>query len=77
MRHGHEISPAWRGAPWNRRAVPDWTPVPSEGAEAPRMVVPLALSVLLGLALGATIVAGLAREDRARFDRLMTATRAG
>ena len=77
MRHQHEITPAWRGAPWGRRRRFDWDDTPEAEPEAPRFWVPLGLSVALGLALGATIVAGLARDDRARFEALMAAVRAG
>ncbi len=76
MRQVHEISPAWRGAPWGKRVARDWAD-PEPEPEAPHVWLPLGLAVALGLALGATIVAGLAREDRARFEALMAAVQAG
>ena len=77
MRQLHEISPAWRGAPWNRRRRSDWDETPEAEPEAPHFWVPLGLAVALGLALGATVVAGLARQDRARFEALMASVNAG
>ena len=71
MRPLHEISPAWRGAPWNRRRRADWDATPETPPAAPHVWVPLGLSVALGLALAATVVAGLARQDRARLEALM------
>ena len=76
MQHGHELSPAWRGAPWGKRIIPDWAASPDATPDAPHVWLPLGLSIALGVALGVTVAAGLARQDRARFDALMASVQA-
>ena len=66
----HEISPAFRGAPWDRRREYDWD-APEPAPTPPRPWQALGLAVVLGVALGVSVAHGLARQDRARLDALM------
>ncbi len=72
----HEISPAWRGAPWDRRREYDWDIHEPAAPPTARPLRALGLAVIVGVALGVTVAQGLARQDRARLDALMSGVQA-
>lgn len=79
MRDVHEVNRAWRGARWDRRVGGSRSIVPGMPTlrEVRRRWQAWGLAVLLGVALGVTITHGLARQDRAQLEALMSRVQAG